>query len=102
MPPEQRGLILVTGATGYIGRALVARLLAESMPVRVLVRAARRNDIRPGYIPAHRRLRLLQAAIQSGGRFGRLGVQHCPRRAAAWNDDTAWSGCFVALRPNGR
>lgn len=45
MPPEQRDLILVTGATGYIGRALVARLLAESMPVRVLVRAARRNDI---------------------------------------------------------
>lgn len=54
MPSDQRDLILVTGATGYIGRALVARLLAESMPVRLLVRPARCNDIAslwPGQAP---------------------------------------------------
>jgi len=45
MPSDQRDLILVTGAIGFIGRALVARLLAESMPVRLLVRAPRRNDV---------------------------------------------------------
>ena len=44
----------MTGATGYIGRALVARLLAESMSVRLLVRSARRNDMTalwPGQAP---------------------------------------------------
>ena len=42
---NQNDLILVTGATGYIGRALVAQLLTESKPVRVLVRATRRNAV---------------------------------------------------------
>ena len=54
MPLDQRDLILVTGATGYIGRALVARLGAESRPVRLLVRATRRNDfakVWPGQVP---------------------------------------------------
>jgi uncharacterized protein YbjT (DUF2867 family) len=34
-------MILVTGATGYIGRALVEKLAAEGYPVRVLVPASR-------------------------------------------------------------
>jgi nucleoside-diphosphate-sugar epimerase len=54
MSSNQNDLILVTGATGFIGRALVARLLAESLPVRLLVRAPRRNDIAelwPGHAP---------------------------------------------------
>ncbi len=54
MSSNPRDLTLVTGATGYIGRALVARLLAESRPVRLLVRAARLNDIAalwPGQAP---------------------------------------------------
>ena len=54
MPLDQRDLILVTGATGYIGRALVARLGAESSSVRLLVRATRRNDfakVWPGKVP---------------------------------------------------
>ncbi|MBI3775764.1 MAG: NAD-dependent epimerase/dehydratase family protein [Gammaproteobacteria bacterium] len=44
----------MTGATGYIGRALVARLLTESQATRVLVRPARGNDIAelwPGQAP---------------------------------------------------
>lgn len=54
MSSNQRDLILVTGATGYIGRALVTRLLAESKPVRLLVRPARRHDLAvlwPGHAP---------------------------------------------------
>lgn len=54
MSLHQRDLFLITGATGYIGRALVARLLAESLPVRLLVRAERCNEIGklwPGQAP---------------------------------------------------
>ncbi len=54
MSSNPRDLILVTGATGFIGRALVARLLAASRSVRLLVRAARRHDVAalwPGQTP---------------------------------------------------
>ena len=54
MSSNQRDLTLVTGATGFIGRALVGRLLAESLLVRVLVRAPRGNDVAafwPGHAP---------------------------------------------------
>lgn len=37
-------LILITGATGFIGRALVARLQAEDLPIRVLVAARGRAE----------------------------------------------------------
>jgi UDP-4-keto-D-QuiNAc 4-reductase len=36
-----RGLVLVTGANGFIGRAVVDRLVADAVPVRVAVRLAR-------------------------------------------------------------
>lgn len=44
MTPSQagRGLVLVTGATGQVGSALVRRLVARGTPVRCLVRDPRR------------------------------------------------------------
>ena len=44
---EQARLVLVTGATGYIGGRLVPRLLAAGYRVRCLVRDARRLQGRP-------------------------------------------------------
>ena len=41
-PHEQAPLVLVTGATGYIGGRLVPRLLDAGMRVRCLVRDAAR------------------------------------------------------------
>jgi nucleoside-diphosphate-sugar epimerase len=38
--PSSRGLILVTGATGFLGSSLVARLVDQGSRVRVLVRQA--------------------------------------------------------------
>ena len=44
--PDPDGLTLVTGASGYIGGALIPALL-ERRPVRVLTRSRERNR-RPG------------------------------------------------------
>ena len=44
---EQGRLVLVTGATGYIGGRLVPRLLEAGYRVRCLVRDARRLQGRP-------------------------------------------------------
>lgn len=38
-------MILVTGATGFIGRAVVERLLADKLPVRCLVAEHKQDDI---------------------------------------------------------
>ncbi len=46
-PGLRRDLVLVTGATGYIGARLVPRLLEMGYPVRALVRDPRRLDGRP-------------------------------------------------------
>jgi uncharacterized protein YbjT (DUF2867 family) len=46
-PTDHRPLILVTGATGYIGGRLVPRLLALGYPVRTLVRDPARLQGRP-------------------------------------------------------
>ncbi|MEI6292002.1 MAG: NAD(P)H-binding protein, partial [Chloroflexota bacterium] len=42
-----RKLILVTGATGYVGSRLIVRLLEAGYPVRVLVRDPARLQGRP-------------------------------------------------------
>lgn len=42
---------LVAGATGYVGRLLVARLAAEGRPVRALARDPSRVETRPGVEP---------------------------------------------------
>lgn len=44
---SERPLVLVTGATGYIGGRLVPRLIAAGYSVRCLVRCARKIDARP-------------------------------------------------------
>lgn len=44
---SERPLVLVTGATGYIGGRLVPRLLAAGYRVRCLVRSARKIEARP-------------------------------------------------------
>jgi uncharacterized protein YbjT (DUF2867 family) len=43
----ERGTVLVTGASGYIGGRLVSRLLDRGWRVRCLVRSARKLDRRP-------------------------------------------------------
>ncbi len=94
--PLQPDLILVTGATGYIGRVLVARLLAESAPVRVLVRAPRRNDVAglwPGKAPQVcvgdvTELASLRAACAGVGTVLHL-ASHAPRNMAPGVDPEA-------------
>lgn len=44
---SERPLVLVTGATGYIGGRLIPRLLAAGYRVRCVVRCARKVDARP-------------------------------------------------------
>ena len=46
-PAATKPLVLVTGATGYIGGRLVPRLLAAGYAVRCLVRDATRIQSRP-------------------------------------------------------
>lgn len=45
LPSSQR--VLVTGATGFIGRALVSRLTAQAVPTRVLIHLAPRPNSLP-------------------------------------------------------
>ena len=52
------GLILVTGATGEIGRELIPQLVAAGQPVRALVRDPVRADFDPA---ARARLAVLEA-----------------------------------------
>ena len=52
----RNGTVLVTGATGFLGTSLVRRLLADGVPVRVLVRSRRRARCWPPRAPSrHRR-----------------------------------------------
>jgi nucleoside-diphosphate-sugar epimerase len=63
--------LFLTGATGYVGSVLLARLLAEGHVVEALVRAA------PGRVlPTHPRLSWLQADLRDGAR-----VAEAARRA---------------------
>ena len=45
------GAVFVAGGTGYIGRPLVAALLARGRPVRALVRPGSERKLPPGALP---------------------------------------------------
>lgn len=64
--PERR-LVLVTGATGYIGGRLVPRLVAAGYRVRCLVRCARKVDTRPW--AADPSVEVLECDLESGDRL---------------------------------
>lgn len=81
------GLTLVTGASGFIGRYLIHRLLHEGGPVRVLVRDPARLE--SGVAP---RLEVLQGDICDGDSIGAAvrgarNVLHLAACARAWSRD---------------
>jgi dihydroflavonol-4-reductase len=81
------GLTLVTGASGFIGRYLIHRLLHEGGPVRVLVRDPARLE--SGLAP---RLEVLQGDLCDGDSIrsavrGARNVLHLAACARAWSRD---------------
>jgi nucleoside-diphosphate-sugar epimerase len=81
------GLTLVTGASGFIGRYLIHRLLHEGGPVRVLVRDPARLE--SGLAP---RLEVLQGDLCDGDSIGAAvrgarNVLHLAACARAWSRD---------------
>ena len=52
MSPTARGLVLVTGASGFVGRALVPALAADGWQVRAAARDPSRCSLAPGIEPA--------------------------------------------------
>ncbi len=85
-------MILVTGATGFIGREVAARLLASGRPLAVLARARDGVDARErlaaalGYTPGHERVEIVEGDLADPPLIplvrGRLGsrvetVIHC-------------------------
>jgi nucleoside-diphosphate-sugar epimerase len=81
------GPTLVTGATGFIGRYLVRRLIADGVPVRVLVRSPARLE--PEVV---RRLDVVQGDLRDGDSIaaavhGARNVLHLAACARAWSRD---------------
>lgn len=81
------GLTLVTGATGFIGRYLVRRLLHDDLPVRVLVRSASRLEA-----DVVHRLDVIQGDMRDGDAIaaatrGARNVLHLAACARAWSRD---------------
>jgi len=81
------GLTLVTGATGFIGRYLVRRLLRDDVPVRVLVRNPARLDT-----VVTQRLEAVQGDMRDGEAIatatsGAKQVLHLAACARAWSRD---------------
>lgn len=81
-------LQLVTGATGFIGRALVRRLAAAGLPVRCLVRPG--TPLPPDFPPAAEVLRgdlldpaALEAAARGAGRVWHLAALVRPKGRVA-------------------
>lgn len=74
---EPKGSILLTGATGFIGRRIQDRLLADGWRVRVLVRAssARRDELNPGAEIVHGAL--ADSAALARGVAGTAAVINC-------------------------
>lgn len=79
-------MILLTGATGFVGRALVQRLAAGGRPVRCLIRPSRRTPRLPKEVP-------VQVAVSSldderGLRSALVGVETLIHVAGAeWQAD---------------
>lgn len=67
-------LVLVTGATGYIGGRLVPRLVAAGYRVRCLVRSARKVESRPW--AADPAVEILECDLEDGGRLSNV-MQGC-------------------------
>jgi farnesol dehydrogenase len=86
--------VLVTGATGLIGRYVVEQLLAADRPVRVLARAPER--LAPGFIGRVRVLRgdLAQAPLPLRAFDGVDAVLHLAACTRAWSRDP---GEFTAV-----
>jgi NADH dehydrogenase len=66
-------LILVTGATGFVGRVLLPRLTEAGHPVRVLLRPARANPRLPKGVPVQ--VSLAQLDDERGLRSALAGVE---------------------------
>jgi long-chain acyl-CoA synthetase len=61
------GAVLLTGATGFVGREILSRFLArDDRPVYALVRAGN-DDEAAGRLPAHRRLTAVAGDIEQPG-----------------------------------
>lgn len=65
-------MILVTGATGFVGRALLPRLAEAGLEVRCLIRPARRSPRLPGGVPVQ--LALTRLTDARGLRSALAGV----------------------------
>jgi uncharacterized protein YbjT (DUF2867 family) len=70
----ERPLVLVTGATGYLGGRLVPRLVAAGYRVRCLVRCARKIDARPW--AADPSVEILECDLETGHRLA-AAMQGC-------------------------
>jgi nucleoside-diphosphate-sugar epimerase len=81
-------VIAVTGATGFVGRALVAELALQGLPVRAIVRADRGESW-----PAGTEVRTLpnfeDAAAMQAALTGATAVIHCAARAHVLEEASA-------------
>lgn len=85
---QRRGSILLTGATGFIGRRIQNRLIAEGFRLRVLARAA---SARAGFL--HPRAELVNGTLADPGALARgvagtMAVINCAGsvRGLSWED----------------
>ena len=87
--PPRAGEVVVTGASGFIGRRVVERLLAREVPVTALVR--RKHALPPAVLePAlDGRLRLIQTSLEDdeGLREALAGAAACIHLATGGGDD---------------
>jgi len=97
--------LFLTGATGYVGSVLLARLLADAHYVEALVRPAAGR-----VLPTHPRLSWLQANLRDGARVAEAarrsdGTIHTAAEHAGAQreaDDAATDGLLEGLRGSGK